>query len=53
MELILTILALGIIFGRNSDEEEECLSKCFLGLFIFDLLEGDEDIDEIEESDEV
>lgn len=50
MELILTILALGIVFGRTSDEKEECLIKAFLGLFLFDLLDGDDD--EVEDYEE-
>lgn len=52
MELILTILAIGIVFGRNSDEEEEVLNKSFLGLFLFDLLEEDEEVEEDWEDDD-
>lgn len=57
MKLILTILALGIVFGRRtSEEEEECLNTCFLGLLLIDFLtddwKGEEDFeDELEDLD--
>lgn len=54
MELILTVLALGIVFGRTTDEEEECLNRSFLGLFLFDLFcdgadQGEEETEEEED----
>lgn len=54
MDLILTVLAFGIVFGkRASKEEEECLNRCFLGLLLIDFLaEGDCEVeDEVENSD--